>query len=180
MKRPSRWVRKIAMNRPRAVRVRVGILAGSALLAGAFALPGCVAAAAVVTTAVAVELVTEQGYTLTIKAEAPARDLYEKLVAVLKSRNPDLEVVKENLAKREFSARVRDLDGGRKWVSFVVSPLPDESSQLLVAAGYDGKEGRKIRDWMLQRIDEVFAELDIEWRIASAGGDSARRVASSG
>jgi hypothetical protein len=151
------------------------MLAGAALT-GALAAPGCVAAAAVVTTAYAVEMISESGYTLTVKAEAPPRELYNKLVATLKARNPNIEVLEENQAERKFRAKATDSEGTRKWVSFVVGPLPDETSQLLIAAGYDGKEGRKIRDWMLEQIDEVFDEMGIEWKIAAAEGEGAATI----
>lgn len=153
---------------------RVG---AAAALSTALALSGCVATAAVVTTAYAVELINEQGYTLTIKAEAQPRDLYNRLVATLKARNPDLAVIEENQAERRFRARARDADGTEKWVSFVVGPLPDETSQLLIAAGYGNREGRKIREWMIEQIDEVFQEMGIEWKIAGAEHEDGVRVA---
>jgi hypothetical protein len=117
-------------------------------------------------------MVSEMGYTLTVKAEAPPRELYDKLVATLKARNPNIEILEENQAERKFRAKATDDEGTRKWVSFVVGPLPDETSQLLIAAGYDGKEGRRIRDWMLEQLDQVFKEMNIQWKVAAAGARS--------
>lgn len=156
------------MSRRFARGVATATLGGMGLI-GALAGAGCVATAAVVTTAYAVEMISESGYTLTVKAEAPPRELYNKLVATLKARNPNIDIIEENQAERRFRAKATDSDGTRKWVSFVIGPLPDETSQLLIAAGYDGKEGRKIRDWMLEQIDQVFDEMGIEWKIAAAG-----------
>lgn len=59
-------------------------------------------------------------------------------------------------------------EGVEEWVSLEIEALPDESSQMIIAAGYGKKKREDFREWVLERLDVWMAELDVEWRVAAA------------
>lgn len=136
---------------------------------------GCAATAAVVATVVVVKMLTPHGYKLTIKAEERPRDLYNGLVRAMKRDHPDIRIAEENQPERYFEARWMGPEAERKaveeWVSFVVQPLPDETSELVIAMGFGENRHADYRKWALEQIDALMAGLDVEWTVAAAGVD---------
>lgn len=143
------------------------------------ALSGCVAAAAVVTTVVVVRMLTPYGYKLTVKAEEEPRELYNGLVALLKRSHPNMKILVENQTERGFDAKWTRTDGVEEWVSLVVQPLPDETSELVIALGFGKKQKASYKEWATQRVGEMMRELGVEWKIAAGGmraEDAERRL----
>jgi hypothetical protein len=143
-------------------------------------LNGC-AATAVVATVMVVRMLTPHGYKLTIKAEERPRDLYNGLVQALKAAHPDMRIAEENQPERYFEASWRaeaapGSEATTEWVSFVVQPLPDETSELVIAMGYGTNRRADYRQWALNRIDSLMGDLGVEWKVASVvpGADGAR------
>lgn len=152
----------------RALRVGVGCLAVLVAVPLPAFLVGCVATAAVVTTVVVVRMLTPYGYKLTIKAEQPPRELYNGLVALLKRSHPDIKVLKEHQPDRAFDASWTGPNGVEEWVSLVVQPLPDETSELVIALGFGKKQRAEYKQWATERVGEMMAELGVEWKVADA------------
>jgi hypothetical protein len=151
-------------------------LAGLTAIAAQAILTGCVATAAVVTTVVVVRMLTPYGYKLTIKAEQEPRELYNGLVGLLKQKHPDLKVLAENQPDRAFDAEWTAENGVEEWVSLVVQPLPDETSELVIAIGFGKKQRAEYKEWATERDGQMLDELDVEWKIASTDEHIGERV----
>lgn len=151
----------------RARRICTSCVLGLSGLGGALALSGCVATAAVVTTVVVVRMLTPYGYKLTVKAEEEPRELYNGLVALLKRSHPNIRILVENQPERAFDAKWTRTDGVEEWVSLVVQPLPDETSELVIALGFGKKQKATYKEWATERVGEMMSELAVEWKIAA-------------
>lgn len=138
----------------------VGIAASTVLTA-------CIPTA-IVTTVLVVEMLTPYGYTLTIKAEDKPRKVFDQLVESIKRIEPDVRVIRYDQPERIFQAKWENQEGLEEWVSLRAGPLPDETSQVLIAAGYGDHEGPKFREWVLAKVDAWFEPTGIEWQVASA------------
>jgi hypothetical protein len=150
------------------MRIGVGCLAVLLAVPLPALLAGCVATAAVVTTVIVVRMLTPYGYKLTIKAEQPPRELYNGLVALLKRSHPDIKVLKEHQPDRAFDASWTGANGAGEWVSLVVQPLPDETSELVIALGFEKKQRAEYKQWATERVGQMMDELGVEWKIAQA------------
>jgi hypothetical protein len=122
---------------------------------------------AIVTTVLVVEMLTPYGYTLTLKAEDKPRKVFDELVDSIQRIEPEVRVVTYNQSERIFQAKWNNQEGVEEWVSLRVAPLPDETSQVLIAAGYGHREGPKFREWVLAKVDVWFEPTGIEWKVAS-------------
>jgi hypothetical protein len=151
----------------RAGRIGTACVLGISALSVAVGLSGCVATAAVVTTVVVVRMLTPYGYKLTVKAEEEPRELYNGLVALLKRSHPNIKVLTENQPERAFDAKWTREDGVEEWVSLVVQPLPDETSELVIALGFGKKQKAAYKEWATERVGEMMSELGVEWKIAA-------------
>lgn len=147
------------------------VLAGCSLTIGALVAPallsGCVATA-VVATVVVVRMLTPYGYKLTIKAEEQPRELYNGLVGLLKRSHPDIKILVENQPERAFDAQWKTEEGVEEWVSLVVQPLPDETSELVIAVGFGKKQKAEYKEWATERVGQMLDELGVAWKIAAA------------
>lgn len=116
-------------------------------------------------------MLTPYGYKLTIKAEEEPRALYNGLVGLLK-QYPNIQILVENQPERAFDAQWTTADGVEEWVSLVVQPLPDETSQLVIAIGFGKKQKAKYKEWATERVGQMLDELGVEWKVAAATMDS--------
>lgn len=151
----------------RSGRIGATCVLGIAALGVSVGLSGCVATAAVVTTVVVVRMLTPYGYKLTVKAEKEPRELYNELVGLLKRSHPNIRILVENQPERAFDAKWTRDDGVEEWVSLVVQPLPDETSELVIALGFGKKQKAEYKAWATDRVGEMMSELGVEWKIAA-------------
>ncbi len=153
------------MSRIRPIGAGLVVLLSAGSLPGGLA--GCVATA-VVATVVVVRMLTPYGYKLTIKAEQDPRTLYNGLVSLLKRSHADIKILVENQPERAFDATWTAENGDEEWVSLVVQPLPDETSELIIAIGFSKKQKAEYKEWATERVGEMMAELNVEWKVAAA------------
>lgn len=167
------------MNRGAAKRsARVGALvAGLSLLPVTLVLSGCLATAAVVTTIIVVRMLTPYGSKLTVKAEEAPRVLYNKLVAHFKGYS-GIKILTEDQEQRGFEAEWIGEEGHEEWVSLVVQVLPDETSELVIAIGYEKEQKKDYETWAKERVGKIMDAIGVEWKIASARPDEPTRLAS--
>ncbi len=105
-------------------------------------------------------------YTVTIEVDRNPDELYATMSRVIKQRNPDAEIVKDDRENREFEARGTLSDGSEVESSWSVEPLDGARSELRIRSKVDERSKEEVERLTHQSLREVLSGRRIRWRVA--------------
>ncbi len=102
-------------------------------------------------------------YTVTIEVDQPPDALFATMSRVIKQRNPDAEILKDDPEEREFEARGTLPSGHKVESSWSVSARDEGGSELEIKSKVDELSKEEVQVLTHQSLEEILSSRRIRW-----------------